>query len=127
MNLFFYFTLSLCSAWIRFGARNCLDCFNSDRKNPLPFYCQNGREMGWCCPDTTRYECQQHEYKEMYCSYSQEFHDDLKYFTCIRDNNVCGSHMNSLISVPNINQTMNYSKPVGVQTTFGDVCWYELK
>jgi hypothetical protein len=45
------------NGFLRFGARNCMsDCFNDVRVTSLKdqsiaFYCQNGREMGWCCTD----------------------------------------------------------------------------
>ena len=58
------------NAWLRFGAKNCLaGCYRSTR-GVNKYYCSNGREMGWCCPDAKRYECRQNDALEMYCSYN---------------------------------------------------------
>ena len=55
--LYVFILISHVEAWLRYGAKNCLSgCFRNDRgKNK--YYCANGREMGWCCPDAKRYEC----------------------------------------------------------------------
>ena len=66
-------------AWLRYGARNCkIDCFDKQRLYGLskqPFYCRNGREMGWCCNDDTKFECQEYPEIEMACNYGQAFND----------------------------------------------------
>jgi len=62
--------------------------------------------MGWCCPDAERYECQENFALEMYCSYNQGFYDELKYFSCIRDTERCGSSQKVFYAVPNSNQTI---------------------
>jgi hypothetical protein len=86
--------LHTCSAWTRFGAKNCLSgCYLNDDKIGIKdqFYCQNGREMGWCCPDDSRHTCRENQEIEMRCSYQQDFYDDLRYFHCIRESSRCGT------------------------------------
>ena len=64
------FLASQTQAWLRFGAKNCLaGCYRNSR-GTNKYYCANGREMGWCCPDAKRYECRQNDALEMFCSYN---------------------------------------------------------
>ena len=68
--LVFALTIQFAHAWLRFGAKNCMrGCYNNP-KGTKQYYCSNGREMGWCCPDAKRYECRDNHDLEMYFSYN---------------------------------------------------------
>ena len=125
--------LPLATAWLRFGAKNCLNqCFSDSRVSSydinLVHYCQNGREMGWCCEDDERVECSERPELEMYCNYDYPFYDKLRYFSCIRDTAVCGTSQSTFTSIPGMNQTITSEKKssIGEPSTYGEVCRYEL-
>jgi hypothetical protein len=57
---------SYAQAWLRYGAVHCIDqCFNL---RPDAFYCSNGREYGYCCPDSSRAECREDAVNDITCS-----------------------------------------------------------
>ena len=49
------------NAWLRFGAKNCLSGCYRNTRGVDKYYCSNGREMGWCCPDAKSYEGRQND------------------------------------------------------------------
>jgi len=85
--------------------------------------------MGWCCPDAERYECQENSALEMFCSYGQSFYEELRYFSCVRNTQSCATSQKLFFATPNTNQTLILQKkdPDGVESTFGDVCWYDIR
>ena len=98
---------------MRFGAKNCIkECFDVAKQNNYSpyFYCSNGREMGWCCQTNERDECKERPELEIYCNYEQDFYEDLKYFSCVRETDVCGTSSKTLTAVPNMNQTLFVEK-----------------
>ena len=117
-------------AFLRYGAQNCMkDCYDDTFRADSPFFCRHGREMGWCCPDDSRYECQENKDLDMICSYDQDFFQELKYFSCVRDSTNCGSANTVFYAVPGYGQYIILQKKesTGSTSTYGDICWYDVR
>lgn len=110
-------------AWLRYGAKHCInECFN---KYEISFYCSHGREMGWCCQDDTKVECRENPGLEIFCNYNQDFNRYLKYFSCIRESQLCGTSSTVFYSISGLNQTIEVSNDN--PTNYGGICWYEIR
>ena len=116
------------SAWLRFGAKNCMSgCYNQS-KGTKQYYCSNGREMGWCCPDAKRYECRDNADLEMYCSYNQQYEDQFRFFSCIRNSQTCGTSSHVFHAIPMEQVLMiNKTSIEGQPSKYGEVCWYDIR
>ena len=115
--------VSSAQAWLRFGAQKCMEqCFD---KQADGYYCVVGRERGWCCPASSRAECQENPANEVSCSYGAREHAAVKYSYCMRKTDICSSKGTTFTPLLNINQT--FAMPYKMRASEDDVCWYEIK